>query len=58
MNLRSFMQMAAEAEGTTEDYQKQLDDWTDSLLLEIEESSKRASLIILEATAKASPLFS
>ena len=43
VNLHALMQMAAEAEGTTEDQQK--------LLLEIEESSKRARDVILEAPA-------
>ena len=57
MNLRLLMHMAAESEGTDEDQQKQLDDWTDNLLLKIKESAKRPSDCISEATAKASPLF-
>ena len=50
------MQIVVQSEGINEDQQKQLDDWTNNLLLVIEESAGRASDCILEATAKASLL--
>ena len=56
VNLCLLIQMAVESGGTDDDHQKQLDDWTNNLLLVIEESAERASDCILEATAKASPL--